>query len=136
MRISDWSSDVCSSDLARRRGRCPGGGIIAALDARDVEQIIEIDSRPRRRILHRVEHGGGDAAGALGLVDCVHGFGSACSADQTQSSCPFPDVGGNYLVKIGRASVRTREVQYVWIWVVAVQYKKKNKTQNKYIDEL
>src|SRR3546814_17800334 len=52
-------------EAARRRGRCPGGGIIAALDARDVEQIIEIDSRPRRRLLHRVEHGGGDAAGPL-----------------------------------------------------------------------
>src|SRR3546814_11617118 len=42
---------------ARRRGRRPGGRIIGALDARDVEQIVEIDSRPRRRILHRVEIG-------------------------------------------------------------------------------
>src|SRR3546814_1757470 len=26
MRISDWSSDVCSSDLSRRRGRRPASG--------------------------------------------------------------------------------------------------------------
>src|SRR3546814_4659185 len=27
MRISDWSSDVCSSDLEGEEGRCPGQGV-------------------------------------------------------------------------------------------------------------
>src|SRR3546814_19720203 len=38
MRISDWSSDVCSSDLSRRRGQAPGGLPIwgGGTDASDV----------------------------------------------------------------------------------------------------
>src|SRR3546814_6510282 len=42
MRISDWSSDVCSSDLERRRGRVKG---------------LAGEMQHHRRILaHRIEH--------------------------------------------------------------------------------
>src|SRR3546814_17488805 len=50
MRISDWSSDVCSSDLLARRLRCDlqvkGGGIEVgvseqSLDDADVDAVLE-----------------------------------------------------------------------------------------------
>src|SRR3546814_4732321 len=46
MRISDWSSDVCSSDLrAIRRVALH----IDALDAAAIDEIVDVASAPRRR---------------------------------------------------------------------------------------
>src|SRR3546814_13727064 len=58
MRISDWSSDVCSSDL-------PGGDILAAREAGIVE---------RRRDVHRITIGRSEADEALRLHRAVAGF--------------------------------------------------------------
>src|SRR3546814_14232233 len=98
MRISDWSSDVCSSDLVGRR---PGD----RLDARRLP-----DPGPRPHL--RVEVGGLDVA----LLDLGRGDGVV------------GDVGGADLGagEIGRASCRERVCQYVWISVVAVSLKKKS----------
>src|SRR3546814_2331030 len=83
MRISDWSSDVCSSDLLRRD--------------QDREQqhdrpdeIVLLLDRERPVVLHR---GGGDVLGEV--VD--RAFGEA----------PVHEV------EIGRASCRERVCQYV-----------------------
>src|SRR3546814_4234073 len=66
MRISDWSSDVCSSDLGRRCGDEPGGGL--AVRAADQPGV---DGRtPRRRRSRRAPPGaverGADRAGFVG----------------------------------------------------------------------
>src|SRR3546814_3893367 len=60
MRISDWSSDVCSSDLQHRLGRTRGpldrAGIVAALAAigRDRRALRALQRRGRQ--LQPVEH--------------------------------------------------------------------------------
>src|SRR3546814_11998846 len=41
MRISDWSSDVCSSDLATARGSCRSEGTPASVQARLVEVLAD-----------------------------------------------------------------------------------------------
>src|SRR3546814_14631809 len=98
LRISDWSSDVCSSDLAggeRERstsGRCP-------------RPPRRLRARPRRQFPGRVgEIGGHRRRARSGPVD-----------RRTTRR------------EIGRASCRGRVCQYGLISVVAV-YSKKNKT--------
>src|SRR3546814_2168454 len=95
MRISDWSSDVCSSDLAAAGGRPPAaqtrrrrGGMVPRLSRR---------LRPgrRRRPGVAVARGGGGTARP-----------------------------GHDRRQIGRASCRARGVHYDVIWIVAVPFKK------------
>src|SRR3546814_17436489 len=99
MRISDWSSDVCSSDLSELLP-------YSLVQFRDIflPEIIEAD-----QIIHlrHVPEGPAVAAGrALG--------GSADLVDRA------------LLAEIGRASCRERVCQYVLISVVAVSLKKKH----------
>src|SRR3546814_18593058 len=99
MRISDWSSDVCSSDLVATAG-------------------------PAERhpdAAHRRQHGGGagtDRPGGgeearrlqrRGQYDRRGGVSAGTASDQ-----------------IGRETSRESVCQYVWISVVAVTLKKKN----------
>src|SRR3546814_14365835 len=102
MRISDWSSDVCSSDLAigrrhasqhpaRQKGRGRGGG-------RGDEQHLR---RPPSPVLS--EGRGAQSMGSLYRADDLVG-------------------------QIGRASGRGRVCQYELISVVAVSLKKKRRT--------
>src|SRR3546814_16216569 len=109
MRISDWSSDVCSSDLGR-------GKVLRAFDGQDEtalgrfgqEKLAWIERETTRR-------------NAELYVDVskhfIHGL-----------HLPFvralPDLG-----KIGRASCRERVCQYVVIPVVAGSIKKKKKNE-------
>src|SRR3546814_16297051 len=100
MRISDWSSDVCSSDLSSARcaracfgvedftARCLQPGNL------DVEILVD----------------GADA----GVADAGHGH-----IRHIRVALP------SYSNKIGRASCRERVCQYVSISVVAVALKKK-----------
>src|SRR3546814_17916226 len=110
MRISDWSSDVCSSDLLDL-GRADA--VARSLDHRVVaadekEQAIGISAdgvaRPDRRAA--VARGGGRGLetlrGALGIP------------------------------QIGRASWRERVCQYVLLSVVAVPLKTKNNKKRRY----
>src|SRR3546814_3874883 len=54
MRISDWSSDVCSSDLLHRAGRArPGTGRPAAEAAADLRSLRDAPAEP-------AAHGGRD----------------------------------------------------------------------------
>src|SRR3546814_13178781 len=69
MRISDWSSDVCSSDLSSHGRKCSDEGVGAHLVARRVAQICGIGvrqmaTRPGRPLI--------DAArGKTGLMERV-----------------------------------------------------------------
>src|SRR3546814_20222757 len=85
MRISDWSSDVCSSDLFSFMARSPVRAILSC----------------RRRGLHAVAHA------VLGRVHRL-----VAARDQGQ---------------IGSASCRERVGQYVYISVVAVPRRKKDR---------
>src|SRR3546814_18247616 len=103
MRISDWSSDVCSSDLLRRRahrlsagnagnGCRSGSGPRHRLDQarRDSRRLAEAAVRPTERAdagddgdLHQGQVTAGDSAGAVGAA-CVAGtagLGHARRAD-------------------------------------------------------
>src|SRR3546814_20710580 len=103
MRISDWSSDVCSSDLTRDpepSGSATGlGGLAAAL------HLVPLRHHLR---LARLEGGGGAGVdhGALLLPE---------------------------LAEIGRASCRERVCQSVLISVVAVPLKTQIPTQYNHI---
>src|SRR3546814_19076448 len=100
MRISDWSSDVCSSDLVLRAGgqtvlpddqRAPFAGAVA-VEARDIQGAV-IEQVGVRGAVRRVE-------GAVGneLVDAPR-----CRI--------VAHVKGD--AEIGRAACRDRECQYV-----------------------
>src|SRR3546814_18234852 len=105
MRISDWSSDVCSSDLpGPRAGRRLGVrdvGLIAAMNL----PWVPVRRRPRVAILAT-----GDEVvmpgEPLGPSQIVSSNGLALSA--FVRAC-----GGAPLLQIGRASCRERVCQYV-----------------------
>src|SRR3546814_14075556 len=99
MRISDWSSDVCSSDLQDRGGR------------RRI-RLAAIAAQRKLRALRRIDHVGG------GHFDHP--------ADPLVSEA-WHDLSARLarLAQIGRASGRERVCQYVSISVVAGSIKKK-----------
>src|SRR3546814_18105597 len=114
MRISDWSSDVCSSDLALRTRK---------IDVLILPSELALDR------LHIVSH-------ALGLLDQLlrladlrlqrlqHSQRQALEVARLidQRSCLV-------LEQIGRASCRDRVCKYVSISVVAVSFKKQKQRQ-------
>src|SRR3546814_10264946 len=85
MRISDWSSDVCSSDLDHL-GRCPLVFCRDGADHRILQQLALAERAPRF---------GGDLAGGTGLAQGLL-LKARVQLDQ-----------------IGRASCRERVCQYV-----------------------
>src|SRR3546814_19019542 len=100
MRISDWSSDVCSSDLRlpRTRGDGPCSGFRTS-------QTRSAPPHPR---------GWTEGLGA------VHRH--ACGSHAPAGMDPY------FGAEIGRASCRERVCQYVSISVVAVSYNKHTKS--------
>src|SRR3546814_17727036 len=106
MRISDWSSDVCSSDLAPL-DRDPAIALVGG--DRDVGHSEGPAFQPADQPVEDV------AAAELGLVELrvqvVMVEDELLAAEQ--------------LEEIGRASCRERGCQYVLISVVAVSLKKK-----------
>src|SRR3546814_5055352 len=99
MRISDWSSDVCSSDLADQRRALDRGGHLAVLD--------QVGLRGREHEL------------AAGDVDLA-----AAEIDGVEAALHRGD-DLLRLAEIGRASCRESVCQYVEISVVAGSLKKK-----------
>src|SRR3546814_11657577 len=104
MRISDWSSDVCSSDLLM----CEANG----LDAGDTPHL-----RDAMVDLIKIVEG----FFACGVASSVYG-----QADPSGNFMPEP-VFSN---EIGRASCRERVCQYVSISVVAVSLKRKQVSES------
>src|SRR3546814_20511721 len=105
MRISDWSSDVCSSDLRTRLESALAQG----RDAATMQLRSQIESGEIKQIVE-----GGD-----GHYYAIRGDGSRIA-----TSVPVP------AKKIGEASCRERGCQYGYISVVAGSLKKKIKQKH------
>src|SRR3546814_7370850 len=97
MRISDWSSDVCSSDLYMSEAEsCDhivlmfAGRVVADASPESLEKNLE------NEVGHLMEFITSDPTNALGLVTSV-----------------FPEALAYGSRKIGRASCRERVCQYV-----------------------
>src|SRR3546814_11073265 len=124
MRISDWSSDVCSSDLLLSRlFRHPrpayGPGMIIAVDGPAASGKGTI----ARALAHRYKLPHLDTGllyRAVAATVLQHDLDPGIEADAV-ASCGFDDL----LPQIGRTSCRDRGCQYVLISVVAVSLKNK-----------
>src|SRR3546814_19274633 len=100
MRISDWSSDVCSSDLA-------AGRLATAVGVcRQICDAVGTAGRP------------GDSACELEL---------SCAVVAVRLPGPGGAEPGRHPLYIGRARCRERVCPYVSISVVAVSLKKKSR---------
>src|SRR3546814_17637072 len=99
MRISDWSSDVCSSDLPNNHN----GAVFLGLNGLVVKS-----------------HGGADANGIAKAI----GVAAAMVRDDITRRI-IQDLDNFRAHEIGRASCRERVCQYVSISVVAVSLKNK-----------
>src|SRR3546814_5404401 len=101
MRISDWSSDVCSSDLAQRQPW--------------LEVRVRLDE-PQPDLRHQVETAlQGKAVRLVRIAAEYAGSGGSAGVDD----------GAALVEQIGRASCRDRVCQYGKITVVAGTLKKK-----------
>src|SRR3546814_19990118 len=121
MRISDWSSDVCSSDLVARKESAVAGGELLAL----LGPVVAGDSRLAATASH--------CRGFLGMADQmldrprdgarVGGIHQESAAGRLHDLAPMPEVGGDnrparrhifeQLVQIGSATCRERVCQYI-----------------------
>src|SRR3546814_12637444 len=112
MRISDWSSDVCSSDLADIGDRVltiPVAAIAGGIDRFGTHPAFErLEHRPARSRRQVHVEVGGERIGVEHVAENDVGAGPAVDR-----------------VEIGRASGRERGCQSVWVWVVGVALKTK-----------
>src|SRR3546814_3595661 len=92
MRISDWSSDVCSSDLARTTARKIPFPVLAAARASNIPRLL-------RHAVHR--------------RNWVSAVLSTRGGSVPQRSRPTHFFPARLLRQIGRASCRERVCQYV-----------------------
>src|SRR3546814_15310335 len=127
MRISDWSSDVCSSDLEELRA--------------EAFELVRTDRRGDFRPCR------GEVGLNEGIAEAAHGEAGRCivmpqpaavaqHADSGPKSVCLSAQGaelrgGMILVPIGRASCRERVGQSVSLSGVAVSLNKKNKRREK-----
>src|SRR3546814_16082375 len=115
MRISDWSSDVCSSDLGQ---------------GREVGTRVAFDQRPQPRRFQHLDL-------VAPLIEMPGHFQPTCGLE-TDNQTPIVPIFGRLVGmelefpcargcfgKIGRASCRESVCQYVSISVVDVSLKKK-----------
>src|SRR3546814_13500957 len=109
MRISDWSSDVCSSDLRQLELGESGARAGADQAARGQRRVRLVDLVA----VAAFEQPDVDAL----LRDRIEKIGEHDARRATRAE------------QIGRASCRERVCQYVSICVVAVSLKKKHKTK-------
>src|SRR3546814_15646531 len=121
MRISDWSSDVCSSDLsplAERRAAALSldstllAELLGRVELRELLDagVIEQAERELQRLVPDRK-----AKDLEGVADLLRMLGPLTTDEVTE--------------QIGRASGRERVCQYVSIRVCAVSLKKKEETQ-------
>src|SRR3546814_13020002 len=121
MRISDWSSDVCSSDLDDRSGR------------KSIMALMSIAHRcptgPSRQETPMTTYE--SAFPTAAFARAVRRAGPRHAALYQYAALNLPAaalVTVAWQREIGRASGRERVCQYVLISVVAVSLKKKNTT--------
>src|SRR3546814_11150100 len=112
MRISDWSSDVCSSDLTGvvvfREGVFTVGGRVEAARF----------NSPTATNTYPFEATRADAI--IGARFTRTGTGASVARFEASGGGAAVSDTLNFLTEIGRASCRERECHYVSIWVVAV----------------
>src|SRR3546814_11662834 len=137
MRISDWSSDVCSSDLvqicgcrlrlellhpalSRRLVRAPAqqAGSVPESIARDLV-VGHFDDELRLQRLPLAASLGAPAAGAAGRTAREAGRRDQRLESLRQLRSIGAGNGGGEADKIGRASCQKRVLQYVYITVAA-----------------
>src|SRR3546814_12211811 len=108
MRISDWSSDVCSSDLAMAE-KFPAAriGVLDHLRKMLAHRDRQADRSRKTMLAHRLRHA--PVADAIAIVAV------AISDDVQVRPCPAlaVRVGGRVELEIGRASCRERVCQSV-----------------------
>src|SRR3546814_19223895 len=123
MRISDWSSDVCSSDLSLPLGMTVASGLNAiahcmeGLYAVDGNPIVSMMAEEGIRSLYEslprlAEDGGDDEARTQALYGCWLAGMELGSASVALHHKLCPTLGGRFQ-KTGRASGRERGCQYV-----------------------
>src|SRR3546814_20211699 len=118
MRISDWSSDVCSSDLDARRTRRLDGFVIGLADG---EVVADDAAERRQRQDHRVER-------PVGLVEDVE---LQAGLGDRKAQVGGTAVGAERPEEVGRAAGRGRVGQYGKNSVETVKIQqKKNKNKN------
>src|SRR3546814_12179301 len=107
MRISDWSSDVCSSDLAhaRHEARRPHIGVLVEALADGQPQLPEGDVIANVRIAHRAEVNGIEAAPDIDAVLRHHTAGPAIAVGAPVEALRLH---GKTAVTTGRAPCRKR----------------------------
>src|SRR3546814_19313635 len=119
MRISDWSSDVCSSDLKFDEPTCIMGPLISKRQLDRVKGYVDLGVKEGARLLAggkvRTDMGGGFFIEPTCFVDVKNDMRIA----QEEIFGP--------VLEIGRASCRERVCQYVSFSVVAVSLNKKKK---------
>src|SRR3546814_19839906 len=114
MRISDWSSDVCSSDLLVTR---LSNTLRHALEHRQSERVTLADELAVVRDYLAVEQ--------------VHYELRLHIREEIAEAALAATLPPMLLQQIGRATCRERALQYVQYSVVAVPSKKKKKNQRK-----
>src|SRR3546814_18727724 len=125
MRISDWSSDVCSSDLRRLR---EGGGHEAFAQALFDHMFADMDYNLR-------ELGVGDLSVGKKVKQMAQGFyGRATAYESGLAAGEEAELGDalrrNLYGDIGRALCRERVCLYVLFHVVDDSLKKNNQEYN------
>src|SRR3546814_19921710 len=113
MRISDWSSDVCSSDLEEKLDELRKGRSRVL----ETEHTIILNWSPS-------------------IFDVISELVIANQSRRNprivimanKDKVEMEDEIATKVTEIGRASCRERGCQYVWIWGVAGDLKKKNTT--------
>src|SRR3546814_13772094 len=117
MRISDWSSDVCSSDLKRTLEPCKKAIKDAGISASEIDEVVLVGGMTRMpRVREVVKDFFGKEPHTGVNPDEVVAIGAAIQAGVLQ---------GDVKDETGRASCRERVCQYVSTPGVAVYIKKK-----------
>src|SRR3546814_17384772 len=140
MRISDWSSDVCSSDLIGDLCRHQGTDCHRRRDGRYVREEEDEEMSGEKRHAERDQRGrshqGDQDIGRRGRESQTEGEARNGRHDEQQRQAAARDLehGKGELLgesgKNGRASGRERVCKYVWIRLVAVSLKKKKNKRN------
>src|SRR3546814_12722460 len=125
MRISDWSSDVCSSDLAEEYFSPGQKGSSAMPHKRN--PILTENLTGLARIVRSATIPAMENVALWHERDISHSSVERFIGPDATITLDF--ALGRLTGEIGRASCRERVCQYVSISVVAVSLKKKNKNQ-------
>src|SRR3546814_15015133 len=119
MRISDWSSDVCSSDLGTAKKVqiekenttvIDGAGKKEGITSRIKEIKAQVEAATSDYDKEKLQERLAKLSGGVAVIK----VGAATEVEMKEKKARVEDA------QIGRASGRERVCQYVWIAVVAV----------------